>query len=364
MKMQDHGLDSTTTVTGEERRQTSVPLPLERFSDAARIIDGHAHLYLWVMVASYITSVMDAIEKDENEKKTEEEIMKTQKDFTEESSKRTLDDVTSNESSSTTRLFIDEEEHGLLCGAVKSCSENTDIINSGNKEWQYAKRDVGNVDDNVADAQLEYSSESVDITVQAPSVSEPMDQSGTLYYDTSESLENQIHRTCEQEQENITSNVNSEISTDASVHTVLVTANEAEEQGNVEVLLAGFEFELFNLFRKIILAKKKKTWAKGKERSTSLALTFSVTEDVLGNVEQLSAPEVTPEASLANQDDFREILGDIEIPEGVDPAFLAALPEDIRTEVIRDHIRQQRSQRLIQTSANLEAASQANGEVP
>lgn len=53
---------------------------------------------------------------------------------------------------------------------------------------------------------------------------------------------------------------------------------------------------------------------------------------------------------------------DIEIPEGVDPAFLAALPEDIRTEVIRDHMRQQRSQRLIQTSANLEAAGQANGE--
>ncbi|VDM15583.1 unnamed protein product, partial [Wuchereria bancrofti] len=287
--MQDYGLDSTTTVTGEERRQTSVPLPLERFSDAARIIDGHAHLYLWVMVASYITSVMDAIEKDENEKKTEEEIMKTQKDFTEESSKRTLDDVTSNESSSTTRLFIDEEEHG----------------------------DVGNVGDNVADTQLEYSSESVDITVQTPSVSEPMDQSGTLYYDTSESLEDQIHRTCEQEQENATSNVNSEISTDASIHTLPITVNEAEEQENVEQL----------------------------------------------NAPEI-APEVTPEAPRANQDDFREILGDIEIPEGVDPAFLAALPEDIRTEVIRDHIRQQRSQRLIQTSANLEAASQANGEVP
>lgn len=64
--MQDHGLDSSTTVTSEERRrQTSVPLPLERFSDATRIIDGHAHLYLWVIVASYITGVMDAIEKVE-----------------------------------------------------------------------------------------------------------------------------------------------------------------------------------------------------------------------------------------------------------------------------------------------------------
>lgn len=41
---------------------------------------------------------------------------------------------------------------------------------------------------------------------------------------------------------------------------------------------------------------------------------------------------------------------------------MAALPEDIRMEVIRDHMRQQRSQRLIQTSANLEAAGQSNGE--
>lgn len=61
--MQDHGLDSTTTISGEDRRQTSIPLPLERFSDAARMIDGHAHLYQWVMVASYVTGVMDVIEK-------------------------------------------------------------------------------------------------------------------------------------------------------------------------------------------------------------------------------------------------------------------------------------------------------------
>lgn len=41
-------------------------------------------------------------------------------------------------------------------------------------------------------------------------------------------------------------------------------------------------------------------------------------------------------------------LLDIEIPEGVDPAFLAALPDDIREEVIRDHLRQQRIQQANQ----------------
>ncbi|VDK63407.1 unnamed protein product, partial [Onchocerca ochengi] len=283
--MQDHGLDSTSTAAGDDRRQTSVPLPLERFSDAARMIDGHAHLYLWVIVASHITGVMDAIEKDENEKKAEEEIkLKTEKDVMEETSKRNLDDTASNESISTTQLFIHEEEH----------------------------EDAGNADV-IANTQPEQSSESVNIIFQTHSAPEPMDQSDTLYYDASENFEDQIQRTAELEegQENIVSNENSNISTDTSMHIMPIIADDTEGQGNVE---------------------------------------------------QLNAPESAPETSHANQDEFREILGDIEIPEGVDPAFLAALPEDIRTEVIRDHMRQQRSQRLIQTSANLEAAGQANGE--
>ena len=37
--------------------------------------------------------------------------------------------------------------------------------------------------------------------------------------------------------------------------------------------------------------------------------------------------------------DFSEILGDIEIPEGVDPSFLAALPEDMRQEVLEEQRR-------------------------
>ncbi|PIC34687.1 hypothetical protein B9Z55_014266 [Caenorhabditis nigoni] len=44
-------------------------------------------------------------------------------------------------------------------------------------------------------------------------------------------------------------------------------------------------------------------------------------------------------------EEFRAILGDIDIPDGVDPAFLVALPEDMRQEVIRDFQRQQRAER-------------------
>jgi len=54
--------------------------------------------------------------------------------------------------------------------------------------------------------------------------------------------------------------------------------------------------------------------------------------------------EPTPGPSgQQNVDEFRHILGDMEIPEGVDPSFLAALPEDMRQEVIAEHLRQQRA---------------------
>ncbi|CAG0892782.1 unnamed protein product, partial [Cyprideis torosa] len=51
-----------------------------------------------------------------------------------------------------------------------------------------------------------------------------------------------------------------------------------------------------------------------------------------------------PEApsSRASLGEYADILGDIEIPEGVDPSFLAALPEDMRNEVINEQLRLQR----------------------
>lgn len=35
----------------------------------------------------------------------------------------------------------------------------------------------------------------------------------------------------------------------------------------------------------------------------------------------------------------RAILGELEVPEGVDPSFLAALPQEMRDEVIQEHVR-------------------------
>lgn len=49
--------------------------------------------------------------------------------------------------------------------------------------------------------------------------------------------------------------------------------------------------------------------------------------------------EAGPSGSTSNRPDYSAILGDIEIPEGVDPSFLAALPEDMRQEVIAEQLR-------------------------
>lgn len=54
---------------------------------------------------------------------------------------------------------------------------------------------------------------------------------------------------------------------------------------------------------------------------------------------------------------------DPEIPEGVDPSFLAALPEHIRQEVISEQLRLQRIRRRAQEQAQQNAsASEAGGE--
>ncbi|MPC13905.1 E3 ubiquitin-protein ligase HUWE1 [Portunus trituberculatus] len=51
--------------------------------------------------------------------------------------------------------------------------------------------------------------------------------------------------------------------------------------------------------------------------------------------------EAGPSSSSNTRPDYSAILGDIEIPEGVDPSFLAALPEDMRQEVIAEQLRKQ-----------------------
>ncbi|XP_063707232.1 E3 ubiquitin-protein ligase HUWE1 isoform X2 [Culicoides brevitarsis] len=58
---------------------------------------------------------------------------------------------------------------------------------------------------------------------------------------------------------------------------------------------------------------------------------------------QEATPQTVPSASQQDIDPaIRSILGDLEVPEGIDASFLAALPPEMREEVIAEHMRQQR----------------------
>lgn len=57
--------------------------------------------------------------------------------------------------------------------------------------------------------------------------------------------------------------------------------------------------------------------------------------DELNESAEIIAPVIQQDIDPA----IRAIIGDIEVPEGVDPSFLAALPPDMRDEVIQEHMR-------------------------
>ncbi|KAK6057582.1 sodium pump decarboxylase, gamma subunit [Cooperia oncophora] len=94
------------------------------------------------------------------------------------------------------------------------------------------------------------------------------------------------------------------------------------------------------------------------DRSDNSGHTETTTDEPLANG---SAARPATETNTIPEE-IREILGDIEIPDGVDPAFLAALPEDMRAEVIRDHRRQQRAQRAAQVPATVPPQGESGGE--
>lgn len=56
----------------------------------------------------------------------------------------------------------------------------------------------------------------------------------------------------------------------------------------------------------------------------------------------VALPPTAAGSSSQQSSEYQSLLGNIEIPEGVDPSFLAALPEDMRQEVIAEQLRLQR----------------------
>ncbi|GFO42891.1 E3 ubiquitin-protein ligase huwe1-like [Plakobranchus ocellatus] len=76
----------------------------------------------------------------------------------------------------------------------------------------------------------------------------------------------------------------------------------------------------------------------------------------------VAGPDVTPGATASQ--DSTGTLGDTEIPEGVDPSFLAALPEHIRQEVILEQLRLQRIRRRAQEQSSSTNPGNTSGSQP
>ncbi|XP_032797159.2 LOW QUALITY PROTEIN: E3 ubiquitin-protein ligase HUWE1 [Daphnia magna] len=74
-------------------------------------------------------------------------------------------------------------------------------------------------------------------------------------------------------------------------------------------------------------------------------------------------PPVVAGGSDQQSGEYQSLLGNIEIPEGVDPSFLAALPEDMRQEVIAEQLRLQRLRQRARAQATDTTNQQAVLEV-
>ncbi|XP_067638187.1 E3 ubiquitin-protein ligase HUWE1 isoform X2 [Eurosta solidaginis] len=82
--------------------------------------------------------------------------------------------------------------------------------------------------------------------------------------------------------------------------------------------------------------------------STPDQVALSNEEHQSDDVSNITSDTTTPSAMNA---EVRAALGDLQVPEGVDPSFLAALPAEMREEVINEHLRMQRLRQRAQQNA-------------
>ena len=88
-------------------------------------------------------------------------------------------------------------------------------------------------------------------------------------------------------------------------------------------------------------------------RASAAALANSTDDQAAAAAEESAA------GPSSSSNEYSAILGNIEIPEGVDPSSLAALPEEMRQEVIAEHLRLQR----VRQRASDDIASSNNSQV-
>ena len=79
---------------------------------------------------------------------------------------------------------------------------------------------------------------------------------------------------------------------------------------------------------------------------------FEVLTFLTGRLRGRHELQIRPAASANLTDENIISYSDPNLPEGLDPSFLAALPENIRQEVIADHLRLQRIQQRTREQQN------------
>ncbi|KAJ6222788.1 hypothetical protein RDWZM_001333 [Blomia tropicalis] len=94
------------------------------------------------------------------------------------------------------------------------------------------------------------------------------------------------------------------------------------------------------------------------DQSTSEQIEQPTVDQVQSNENVTSAASTSNRITYELTPEERAILGDQEIPEGVDPSFLAALPENIRQEVIAEQFRLQRLNNIQQQEQQQEQQQQ------
>jgi len=90
--------------------------------------------------------------------------------------------------------------------------------------------------------------------------------------------------------------------------------------------------------------------ATGEPEATAAATVAAAAAEATG--EAAGGGATTASAVVTDMSpEVRAALGDLEVPEGVDPSFLAALPSEMREEVIQEHLRMQRIRQRAQQNA-------------
>lgn len=127
------------------------------------------------------------------------------------------------------------------------------------------------------------------------------------------------------------------VGSEMAQETVISNTSMVSNGGNQTVFIANLELDANQANMNVTNSGDSLITITATTTTTPISTSDTIGEEVIIEAapsDALIQNEITPE--------LRAVLGDIEIPAGVDPSFLAALPVEIREEVIQEHLRMNR----------------------